>query len=67
MEHDPEKWAPVFGKGLSPRMRGSCSANNGERDDDSKMSHPADGRALQPGMKAVVPVASSLSASTGVP
>src|SRR6202007_3011500 len=23
----PEKWVPVFGQGLSPRKRGSCSAN----------------------------------------
>src|SRR5215471_8867704 len=22
IEHDPEKWTPVFGKGLSARMRG---------------------------------------------
>src|SRR5262245_57317561 len=33
-EHDPEKWAPVFGKR-------SCSSNELERDDDSKKSHPA--------------------------
>src|SRR5256885_6736356 len=34
LEHDPEKWIPVFGKR-------SCSANKLERDDDSKKSHPA--------------------------
>ena len=34
-------WIPVFGKGLSPRMRGSCSTNNVEWDDESKISHPA--------------------------
>jgi hypothetical protein len=28
LEHDPEKWTPVFRKGLSPRKRGSCSTNN---------------------------------------
>ena len=22
---DPEKWVPVFGKGLPPRKRGACS------------------------------------------
>ena len=32
---------PVFGKGLPPRRRGSCSTNNVERDDDSKIRHPA--------------------------
>src|SRR5215472_14704559 len=35
LEHDPEKWAPVFGKGLPPRKRGSCSTDNLERDDES--------------------------------
>src|SRR5262249_9892948 len=34
LEHDPEKWKPVFGKR-------SCSNNKLERDDDSKKSHPA--------------------------
>src|SRR5271156_2849445 len=34
LEHDPEKWAPVF------RKR-SCSNKKIERDDDSKKSHPA--------------------------
>jgi wyosine [tRNA(Phe)-imidazoG37] synthetase (radical SAM superfamily) len=33
LEHDPEKWVPVFGKR-------SCSNKNLERDDDSKKSHP---------------------------
>ncbi|PNE10174.1 MAG: hypothetical protein CR217_15850 [Beijerinckiaceae bacterium] len=34
LEHDPEKWTPVFG-------RRSCSNKNLKRDDDSKKSHPA--------------------------
>ena len=34
LEHDPEKWIPVFGKR-------SCSTNKIERDDDSKKSHLA--------------------------
>src|SRR5262249_44319256 len=34
IEHDPEKWIPVFGKG-------SCSTNEIERDDDSKNRHLA--------------------------
>jgi heavy metal translocating P-type ATPase len=34
LEHDPEKWVPVFGKR-------SCYNNNPKRDDDSKKSHPA--------------------------
>jgi hypothetical protein len=34
LEHDPEKWEPVFGKR-------SCSNKKLERDDDSKKSHPA--------------------------
>jgi hypothetical protein len=34
LEHDPEKWLPVF------RKR-SCSNKKIERDDDSKKSHPA--------------------------
>src|SRR5215469_5948842 len=34
-------WIPVFGKGLPPRTRRSCSTNSVERDDDSKISHPA--------------------------
>src|SRR5262249_28934119 len=42
LEHDPEKWIPVFGKAC-PRARpeGSCSTNKLERDDDSKKSHLA--------------------------
>jgi DNA-binding NarL/FixJ family response regulator len=34
LEHDPEKWVPVFGKR-------SCSKKKLERGDDSKKSHPA--------------------------
>ena len=34
LEHDPEKWTPVFG-------RRSCSNKKPKRDDDSKKSHPA--------------------------
>src|SRR5215469_13957966 len=34
LEHDPEKWIPVFGKR-------SCSKKKLERDDDSKKSHHA--------------------------
>ena len=34
LEHDPEKWIPVFGKR-------SCSNKRIERDDDSKKSHLA--------------------------
>jgi tetratricopeptide (TPR) repeat protein len=34
LEHDPEKWAPVFGKR-------SCSGKKLRRDDESKRSHPA--------------------------
>jgi len=34
LEHDPEKWVPVFGKR-------SCSINKLKRDDDSKKSHHA--------------------------
>src|SRR5437764_13737207 len=33
LEHDPEKWKPVFGKR-------SCSNKDLERDDDSKKNHP---------------------------
>jgi hypothetical protein len=44
LEHDPEKHAlgldPRVGTGF--RIR-SCSNNNFERDDDSKISHPAPG------------------------
>src|SRR5262249_35804827 len=36
LEHDPEKWVPVFGKR-------SCSKKKLERDDDSKKSHPGQG------------------------
>src|SRR6266700_2960688 len=34
LEHDPEKWIPVFGER-------SCSTSKIERDDDSKKSHLA--------------------------
>jgi hypothetical protein len=34
LQHDPEKWVPVFGKR-------SCSSKKLERDDDSKKSHHA--------------------------
>src|SRR5207253_6467389 len=34
LEHDPEKWIPVFGKR-------SCSSKKVERDDESKRSHLA--------------------------
>src|SRR5262249_13276025 len=34
LEHDPEKWIPVFGNR-------SCSTKKLERDDDSSKSHPA--------------------------
>jgi methylated-DNA-[protein]-cysteine S-methyltransferase len=34
LQHDPEKWEPVFGKR-------SCSNKEVERDDDSKKNHPA--------------------------
>src|SRR5262249_46887009 len=45
LEHDPEKWVPVFGKAC-PRARpeGSCSNNKLERDGDSKKRHLALGR-----------------------
>src|SRR4051812_36421726 len=36
LEHDPEKWVPVFGKDHAPTI-------NVERDDDSKKSHLAPG------------------------
>jgi hypothetical protein len=34
LEHDPEKWVPVFGER-------SCSSKKLKRDDDSKRSHRA--------------------------
>jgi hypothetical protein len=36
LEHDPEKWAPVFRKD-------HAQTKKIERDDDSKKSHPAPG------------------------
>jgi hypothetical protein len=52
LEHDPEKACPRDGhQGVYARLRGlwmdtgfrkrSCATNNVERDDDSKISHPA--------------------------
>ena len=41
IEHDPEKWEPVFGKR-------SCSNKKLERDDDSKKGHPALADSLVP-------------------
>src|SRR6267378_2451355 len=40
LEHDPEKWVPVFPN--ATRLRGgSCSSKQIERDDDSKKSRRA--------------------------
>src|SRR5262249_53395558 len=39
LEHDPEKWVPVFGKR-------SCSTKGLQRDDDSNKSYPALGVAM---------------------
>jgi hypothetical protein len=42
LEHDPEKWVPVFPRDKREAFaRRSCSNKNIERDDDSKKSHPA--------------------------
>jgi hypothetical protein len=42
LEHDPEKWAPVFPRDKREAFaRRSCSNKKIERDDDSKKSHPA--------------------------
>jgi hypothetical protein len=42
LEHDPEKWKPVFPRDKREAFaRRSCSNNKLERDDDSKISHPA--------------------------
>src|SRR5882757_10828174 len=51
LEHDPEKWAPVFRKAC-PRARpeGSCSSKKPERDDDSKKNHHALGEPAVPRM-----------------
>jgi hypothetical protein len=42
LEHDPEKWAPVFRKDHAQRKKI-------ERDDDSKKSHPAPRRQKEAG------------------
>src|SRR5882672_4140823 len=42
LEHDPEKWAPVFPRDKREAFaRRSCSNKKIEQDDDSKKSHPA--------------------------
>src|SRR5712671_5890093 len=53
LEHDPEKWTPVFRKAC-PRARpeGSCSNQKIERDDDSKKSHHAPGGVFAAGRPA---------------
>src|SRR5882724_41723 len=45
LEHDPEKWVPVFPRDKREAFaRRSCSNKKIERDHDSKKSHPALGR-----------------------
>jgi hypothetical protein len=42
LEHDPEKWKPVFPRDKREAFaRRLCSKNKLERDDDSKISHLA--------------------------
>src|SRR5713101_1263825 len=42
LEHDPEKWVPVFPRDKREAFaRRSCSNKKIERNDDSKKSHPA--------------------------
>jgi hypothetical protein len=42
LEHDPEKWVPVFPRDKREAFaRRSCSNKKIERDDDSKKSHHA--------------------------
>jgi putative endonuclease len=42
LQHDPEKWVPVFPRDKREAFaRRSCSNKKIERDDDSKKSHPA--------------------------
>ena len=42
LEHDPEKWVPVFPRDKREAFaRRSCSNKKIERDDDSKKSYPA--------------------------
>src|SRR5262245_30845466 len=59
LEHDPEKWIPVFGKR-------SCSNNKQERDGDSKKSHLAlaTGRAGAPASRPVERTATTETSST---
>src|SRR3981189_2930115 len=48
LEHDPEKWVPVFPRDKREAFaRRSCSNKKIERDDDSKKSHPALGTSFQ--------------------
>src|SRR5882757_9508613 len=48
LEHDPEKWIPVFPRDKREAFaRRSCSNKKIERDDDSKKSHPALAKILQ--------------------
>jgi hypothetical protein len=42
LEHDPEKWIPVFPRDKREAFaRRSCSNEKTERDDDSKKNHHA--------------------------
>ena len=42
LEHDPDKWVPIFPRDKREAFaRRSCSNKKIERDDDSKKSHPA--------------------------
>jgi hypothetical protein len=48
LEHDPEKWMPVFPRDKREAFaRRSCSNKKIERDDDSNKSHPALGALLR--------------------
>src|SRR6266849_5991972 len=53
LEHDPEKWLPVFPRDKREAFaRRSCSNKKIERDDDSKKSHPALGQRIPiPGLE----------------
>jgi hypothetical protein len=57
IEHDPEKWEPVFGKR-------SCSNEKPERDADLKKNHPALG---WPGPRVFVAVMIALTVFTSLP
>jgi hypothetical protein len=46
LEHDPEKWIPVFGK-RSCSEKDDAPSKKLERDDGSKRSHPALGLQLE--------------------